>query len=240
MTTAILARVVVGVDLSAASGAAVGAAGALAAATGAALVVVHAETLDVPPYFTGSQIAMLEAERATARRAAEEYVREFVAAHTPTPAQVQVTEGRPVDVLLGATRGADVLVVGTDGQRGVRRWWLGSVAEAVVRASQVPVLVVRATSEGAAQSLFTTAGLRVLAAEPIGTTAARWLAVFRAACRARVSTLAGLPMCSREVLASSDLLVVSSRSDVVGPETAEVLRSCTHPVLFVPDDVSRP
>jgi hypothetical protein len=47
------------VDLGVASGEAVAAAGALAAATGASLTVVHVETLDVPPYFTGAQMAAL-------------------------------------------------------------------------------------------------------------------------------------------------------------------------------------
>ena len=124
--------------------------------------------------------------------------------------------------------------------RGLRRWWLGSVAEAVVRAAHVPVLVVRATPESdanAAAGLFADPGVRVLAAEPVGTSAARWLAILRAVCRARVSTLTGLSACSREALAASDLLVVSNRSDAVGPEAAEVLKSCAHPVLFVPDAV---
>ena len=191
-------------------------------------------------------MAALEAERAAARHVAEDYVRTFARAHTKTPADVQVVEGSPVDALLDAAHGADLLVVGTDSRRGLRRWWLGSVAEAVVRAAHVPVLVVRATPESDANAaagapggagLFSDPGVRVLAAEPVGTSAARWLAILRAVCRARVSTLTGLSACSREALAASDLLVVSNRSDAVGPEAAEVLKSCAHPVLFVPDAV---
>lgn len=43
-------------------------------------------------------------------------------------------------------RRADLVVLGTHGRRGLRRAVLGSDAEQVLRASQVPVLVVRAPS----------------------------------------------------------------------------------------------
>jgi nucleotide-binding universal stress UspA family protein len=39
--------------------------------------------------------------------------------------------------------GGDLLVIGTHGRRGVRRLVLGSVAEAVIRQSTMPVLLVR-------------------------------------------------------------------------------------------------
>ncbi|ABF10218.1 nucleotide-binding universal stress UspA family protein [Cupriavidus metallidurans] len=42
--------------------------------------------------------------------------------------------------------GGDLLVIGTHGRRGVRRLVLGSVAEAVIRQSTMPVLLVRGTS----------------------------------------------------------------------------------------------
>lgn len=40
--------------------------------------------------------------------------------------------------------GADLIVMGTHGRRGVSRWLLGSVAEAVLRVAPCPVLLVRA------------------------------------------------------------------------------------------------
>jgi nucleotide-binding universal stress UspA family protein len=43
--------------------------------------------------------------------------------------------------------GADLLVIGTHGRRGVRRVVLGSVAEAVLRLSTMPVLLVRGADE---------------------------------------------------------------------------------------------
>lgn len=44
---------------------------------------------------------------------------------------------------LAAQTGAQVMVLGTHGRRGVRRALLGSVAESVVRTSSLPVLLVR-------------------------------------------------------------------------------------------------
>jgi nucleotide-binding universal stress UspA family protein len=46
--------------------------------------------------------------------------------------------------------GADLLVIGTHGRRGMSRLVLGSAAEQVVRQSPVPVLLVRGQSEPAA------------------------------------------------------------------------------------------
>lgn len=46
-------------------------------------------------------------------------------------------------VALASDVGADVIVVGTHGRRGMRRWVLGSVAESVVRLADCAVLVVR-------------------------------------------------------------------------------------------------
>jgi nucleotide-binding universal stress UspA family protein len=44
---------------------------------------------------------------------------------------------------------ADMIVVGTHGRKGFRRFLLGSVAEGVVRTATVPVLVVRPEDQGA-------------------------------------------------------------------------------------------
>lgn len=54
--------------------------------------------------------------------------------------------GRVADLILDEARksGADLIVMGTHGRRGLRHAVLGSDAEAVVRGSNVPVLLVRA------------------------------------------------------------------------------------------------
>lgn len=51
---------------------------------------------------------------------------------------------------LAADVHADLIVVGTHGRRGLRRLFLGSVAEGVVRLAQCPVLVVRPKGESGA------------------------------------------------------------------------------------------
>lgn len=42
---------------------------------------------------------------------------------------------------------ADLIVLGTHGRRGMKRLWLGSSAEKILRSSPVPVLLVRAPEE---------------------------------------------------------------------------------------------
>ena len=56
-----------------------------------------------------------------------------------------VRTGDARDVILQTVEelGADLIVMGTHGRRGISRALLGSVAETVVRASPVPVLTVR-------------------------------------------------------------------------------------------------
>ena len=56
-----------------------------------------------------------------------------------------VLSGTPAEMLIAVAqqRGADLIVLGSHGRRGLHRLFLGSVAEHVVRTAPVPVLVVR-------------------------------------------------------------------------------------------------
>jgi len=60
--------------------------------------------------------------------------------------ETSAVAGEPADAIVAAAQacGAGTIVMGTHGRRGLQRMFLGSVAEAVVRAASVPVVVVRA------------------------------------------------------------------------------------------------
>jgi len=70
------------------------------------------------------------------------------------PVHEVIEEGEAAAVICkaAADRGADVIVVGSHGRTGVRRLFLGSVSEHVVRHAPCPVLVIRPekTSEAGA------------------------------------------------------------------------------------------
>ena len=48
---------------------------------------------------------------------------------------------------------ADLIVLGTHGRRGIGRVLLGSGAEQIIRAAQVPVLVIRGSEEAAMETV---------------------------------------------------------------------------------------
>jgi nucleotide-binding universal stress UspA family protein len=61
----------------------------------------------------------------------------------------RVDVGPPVDAILEAAgeEGATMIVMGTHGRRGLTRFFLGSVAEQVIRRAPCPVLTVRADED---------------------------------------------------------------------------------------------
>ena len=60
-------------------------------------------------------------------------------------AEGRIAEGSPSRALIAVAKreNADLIVTGSHGRRGVRRVFVGSVAETIVRTSPIPVLVVR-------------------------------------------------------------------------------------------------
>jgi nucleotide-binding universal stress UspA family protein len=53
-----------------------------------------------------------------------------------------VKVGRPADEILEATQDVDIIVIATHGRSGIARWWLGSVADQVIKESACPCLVI--------------------------------------------------------------------------------------------------
>ena len=70
---------------------------------------------------------------------------EDLAARAGVPCQKMVAEGNPTEELLriATESGTDLLIMGSVGKSGLNRFLLGSVAEKVVRNSEVPVLLIR-------------------------------------------------------------------------------------------------
>ena len=59
--------------------------------------------------------------------------------------ETQVLEGYPSSALLDVAKekSVNLIVMGSHGRSGLKRLWLGSVAESVVREATIPVLIVR-------------------------------------------------------------------------------------------------
>lgn len=138
-------EVVVGVDESDESQAAAGWAAAEAARLGAGLVLVSAYTIphrgllayDVMAPDYG---AILLAEQQQAHRL---LAAELLTRHPGLPISSTVEVGHPVDVLLGRSAGAALLVVSTRERGRFRRAVGGSVAQALAAHAAVPVAVIR-------------------------------------------------------------------------------------------------
>ena len=147
--------ILVAVDFSEAAARAITVAGLIAERCGATtLRLVHAESIEAPIYFTSEQLDRLERERQMLQRQAEEFLGRFGRQHTSAPFSVRVDTLPPVDAILQEATASDLVVMGTHGRRGPRRWWLGSVAERVLREITRPLLIVRAALDHPDESLF--------------------------------------------------------------------------------------
>ena len=236
-------KILVPVDFGDASARAVSVAAALAARTGGRLHLLHVESLDVPAYFTEDQVRALERERQVARARAREFLRDFGARHGASQFTSHIDEGLPSSSIVDEAAAADLVVMGTHGRRGPARWWMGSVAERVIRQSAAPILVVRAGQEDVpAESVF---AHPVVVASSSGEDPAS---------RREAAALAGAfggTVADRAAACQSDLTREPGASLVVVPgaarhgvlhahPTEHWLRHCALPMLFLPDPVSRP
>ena len=152
MTT--IKRILVPVDFSATSRAALWRAGELGSALGASLDVLHVLDLPEPRHMATEFYVPLPPEyRDELRRGAEKHLEEWVGtASVPPGVHRDLAEGAPAAEIVdyARTHGDDLIVMGTHGRSGVSRMLLGSVAERVVRTAPCPVLTVRAEEAAAA------------------------------------------------------------------------------------------
>jgi nucleotide-binding universal stress UspA family protein len=225
-----ISRVLVGVDFDEASAAALKMAASLAFAWEAELTVFHAATEAVPAYFTASQIGQLEVEREQGRAAVAGQLRTFAEREVPGGLNVVVGDGPPQDAIVRVAPAFDLIAVGTHRRHGPRRWWLGSVAEAVVRQSPRPVLVVPA----GASVLDTRSAPIILAASEDGAAADAWVNLLRSTFGGSVVRSPDIHQCAPDRLQRADLVVLSLFADTQLNAIAHVLKECVHPVLFVP------
>ena len=136
-----MAAIVAAVDFSPHSRKAFDAAVALAKDLDATLVLVHASP---PMPKAGARGPIGDAKAEIDAEEWQQMVKEWAgAARKKAKVETFARAGKPVDVIADAVaeHGATLVVVGSHGS-GLRRAVLGSVAEAVIHSSKVPVVVV--------------------------------------------------------------------------------------------------
>ena len=137
--------IVVATDFSEHADAALAYAAELGAQLDATLHLVHAiklPTMVVPEVGAYTSTA-IESSTEAAQQEIEALVARYRDRVSLAPPRLEV--GDPRDVIDGIAEviGADLIVMGTHGRRGLRRVLLGSVAEAIVRSAPCPVLTIR-------------------------------------------------------------------------------------------------
>lgn len=141
----IVDHIAIAIDFSEPSEVALRAAFRLAAIAGSRKVtVIHAcRAVTMPHHGTDAQIARLERLRTNITTAAHEAIDALCAKYSCPDAAHEIVAGRPSDVIPEAAEriGATVLVLGTHARKGLRRVFMGSVAETMLRKLTIPALV---------------------------------------------------------------------------------------------------
>ena len=141
-----VSRILVPVDFSLGSKAAVEYAVALAKALQATVTLVHVHEL---PALMNSivpgadNVVDAENDRAFSQKWLEE-LRAEVQQHSNVEMRVMVEHGSAAEEIVSISQsgGFDMIVMGTHGRTGIRRVLMGSVAEAVVRRALCPVVTI--------------------------------------------------------------------------------------------------
>jgi len=123
----------------------------LTALGGGRLVLVHAHTplMDTIGLDLGTMAPALVSATETVVAESERLLNEQPVADDPRiVVERRVITGRPADTVCDIAKelGADQIVVGSHGRRGLERLLLGSVAERIIRLAECPVLVVKGPS----------------------------------------------------------------------------------------------
>ncbi|HYZ91581.1 MAG TPA: universal stress protein [Actinomycetota bacterium] len=134
-----MGRIVVGVDGSENSQLALAWAAAEAKLRGSSLHLIHSWTF--PPAFPGAD----GLPRADLKGSAEQVLADAVAS-LPKDGEIQlkaeVANELPAQALIGASEGAEMIVVGSRGRGGFKGLLLGSVSQQVVHHAHCPIVIV--------------------------------------------------------------------------------------------------
>jgi len=141
-------RILVPVDFSAASRAALWRAGELATALGATVELLHVVDLPRPSHVISEGHVPLPPEyRQDVLRDTESHLKDWLeTAMIPATFHRALGEGKPFVEIVKYARehGVDLIVMGTHGRGGMAHLLLGSVADKVIRTAPCPVMTVRA------------------------------------------------------------------------------------------------
>ena len=107
------------------------------------LHVLAPVTLFNPPQMARGYAPELEAQRAEVRALVEKYAQQLRAAGYRVESAVETGDVRETILDAAANWHADLILLGSQGHKGMERLLLGSVAESVVRHAHCSVLVVR-------------------------------------------------------------------------------------------------
>ena len=148
-------RIVVPMDFSECSRRGLKYAAALAERFGSEIVLVHAieAPLNLPPQTLvrldpeGPPMPIMEYVREAADRRLNALLAELDLVHVKARGVIEVGDVRDVVLEHSKTERADMIVMGTNGRKGLRHLLIGSVAEDIVRRSSVPVLTIRSPEE---------------------------------------------------------------------------------------------
>ncbi len=204
---------------------------------GSEVTVLHAETLEAPPYFTRDQANELLLRAQATRKAALEHVEreaETVLGFRPS---ARVVEGPAPRAILTAAREipADLIVMGSRGRGAVESFFLGSVTERVVRRAGIPVLAAPPGGAGPFRHV-----LYPLGSGAVPLRAHRYAAAMAESFGARLSALEEGALKRGEVDESVDLVVLgiepgpSLWGELLKSTTERVLRVVGKPLLLIP------
>lgn len=131
-------KILVPTDFSHTGDAALELASTLARDIGATLLIVHAE--EPPTAYRGDEIYYQMSE--PAKDKLQKMLRKIEPTNSAIPCEHRVISGDPAHAIVRLAKDEEVemIVMGTHGRTGLSRMLMGSVAEAVVRRAECPVL----------------------------------------------------------------------------------------------------